>query len=100
MESVPQSFQAFLPSSPVKNLHASRDKNYIIESFLKNASLEAWQWMARQYTSKDIKEVVKNSRSLKPKDVMLWHHLLSIPLEEIRCLQAKSHPTPKSSWNY
>src|SRR4030067_1709089 len=97
---VPQDFQAFLPSSPVSNLDPQRDKWYILESLLKNASLEAWQWMLKTYRDEDIIHMVKTSRILIPKDVMIWCHYFHIPSSEVKCLQPKSPSTPRSSWPY
>ncbi|MBU1966974.1 hypothetical protein KJ707_02355 [Patescibacteria group bacterium] len=100
MLSVPQKFQPLLPSSEVKNLDAGRDKKYIISSFLKNATLDAWRWMLEVYQQQDIIEVVKTSAQLKEKDVNFWTGYFHISRKEVRCLQLKSQRTPKSSWAY
>ncbi len=97
---VPVSFQAFMPSSSVKLLDANRDKNYIIESLLKNADLAAWKWMTKVYPSKDIIGVVKSSKRLTPRDVNFWQIRFNIPRDEIKCLQKDSLKTQKSFWPY
>ncbi|MBU0579224.1 hypothetical protein KKE34_04775 [Patescibacteria group bacterium] len=100
MSKVPSQFQPLLPSSEVKNLDIERDKKYIITSFLKNATLEAWRWMLKVYRKQDIIQVVKTSRHLKEKDVNFWVKFFHLPRKEIRCLRLKSQSTPKSSWEY
>lgn len=100
MSSVPSHFQFLFPSSPIENLTAEADKDYIIETLLRTATLEAWQWMYQQYSAEEIASVIKNSRNLRKKDVMLWSHVLSISPEEILCLQTSSQPGLKKSWAY
>ena len=95
---VPQAFQALLPSSPVANLEPQRDKRYIISSFLKTATLDAWKWMLNTYSKEDIILEVKTTRHLIKKDVTLWMHYYNIPEEEIRCLQPMFPSGHKKSW--
>jgi hypothetical protein len=100
MKTVPTDFQALFPSSPVENLEPELDKVYIIETLLKNASLKAWRWMLANYSSAEISSVIKQAKSLKKRDVLLWSYLLQIPQEEILCLQTKSPAGLNSSWVY
>lgn len=97
---VPLQFQPLLPSSSVTDLNPNRDKYYIIESLLKKATLDAWKWMLRTYATDEIVDVIKNSRTLTPRDVYVWTQLFNISREEIACLQKSSQKTQKSSWVY
>lgn len=97
---VPRTFQFLFPSSPIDALEIQRDKTYIIETFLKNASLDAWQWMTRVYTKNDIVTVLKIATNVRKKDVMLWSNLYNVPESEIACLQPTFRSGLKSSWAY
>jgi hypothetical protein len=100
MKIVPTAFQALFPSSPVENLEPERDRVYIIETLLKNASLKAWRWMLTNYSSAEISSVIKRAKSLKKRDVLLWSYLLQISQKEILCLQTKFPAGLNSSWVY
>ena len=100
MKTVPTAFQALFPSSQVENLEPERDRVYIIETLLKNASLKAWRWMLANYTAEEISSVIKQAKNLNKRDVLLWSYLLQIPQEEILCLQTKSLAGLNSSWAY
>lgn len=99
-DSVPEAFQPLLPSSLISNLSASNDKFYIIESLLKNATLQAWQWMFKQYSASEIVAVLKQSKLLKKKDIVLWANYFKIPYSQFVCLQTKSQAGLKNSWVY
>lgn len=100
MQTVPKQFQFLFPSSSVERLSVERDSFYIIETLLRNATLEAWQWMLRMYLAQDIMHVIRTSSNLRPKDVMLWSSYFDIPLSEISCIQTTSHHGLKNSWAY
>lgn len=97
---IPEQFQSLFPSAPVSNLEVEKDKVYIIETLLKNATLPAWRWLVKNYTSHDIALVLRHARSLRKKDVILWSQYLHIPQEDIVCLQQKSPTGLSSSWVY
>ncbi|MEX0896352.1 MAG: hypothetical protein WDZ94_05490 [Patescibacteria group bacterium] len=100
MSNIPRQFQFLFPSSQVSELRIDKDQNFIIESLLKNATLEAWQWLRKTYSAADIGAVVKSSQNLRKKDVMLWSLVLDIPHKDIACLQTKSPAGLSSSWAY
>ncbi|MEP7166571.1 MAG: hypothetical protein ABI758_01170 [Candidatus Woesebacteria bacterium] len=100
MSSPPQDFQFLFPSSPVQDLLAERDKTYIISTLFRNATLPAWQWLVQTYSKEEMSTVLKTTKTLRKKDVMIWASYLHIPTTEIVCLQTKSQTGLKSSWTY
>ena len=100
MAKVPSSYQFLFPSSQVSTLDSTVDKIYIVESLLRNATLEAWQWLLQNYTKEEVATVVKTSTSLSKKDVRFWSILLTISPKDIACLQTKSQAGLNSSWAY
>ena len=100
MLTVPNHFQFLFPSSQVNQLETARDKTYIIDTLLKNATMPAWKWMMQTYSSQEISSVIKITKTLKKKDVMIWSSYLDIPPESILCLQTKFPAGLKSSWAY
>ncbi len=97
---IPQEFQPLLPSSSIENLDPQRDKKYIIEHLLRNATMKAWYWMLNTYKNSDLQEVICQSRQLHERDVMIWIHYLGIDINSVLCLQKKSQTTHSVSWNY
>ena len=52
--------------------------------------LEANRWVYRSYPAGHIGEVIRKSRQLSKRTVLLWQNLLEIPKEEIICLRTPS----------
>ncbi len=100
MNKVPQELQALFPSTQIQNLDAQKDKNYIIQTLLKNSTLDGWKWMIKEYSSADIAETVKNSRVLTPKETHFWCYYLGIPQKEVLCLNKDLQKMPRTSWAY
>ncbi|NCN82398.1 MAG: hypothetical protein GW947_00360 [Candidatus Pacebacteria bacterium] len=97
---LPKSYQYLFPSSSTTELDVQRDKTYIIETLLKNASLEAWQWMTKTYSKNDITSVLKSATNLKKKDTEIWSIFYKVPKSELACLQPTFRSGLKSSWAY
>ncbi|PIR60423.1 MAG: hypothetical protein COU67_02215 [Candidatus Pacebacteria bacterium CG10_big_fil_rev_8_21_14_0_10_44_54] len=97
---LPKSYQHLFPSSSITDLRIQRDKTYIIETLLKNATLEAWQWMTKTYPKSDIIAVLKSATNLKKKDVQIWSIFYKVPISELACLQPTFRSGLKSSWAY
>src|SRR3989344_723045 len=100
MDKVPSEFQFLFPSSDIKNLDVQRDKAYIVQTLLKNSTMDGWKWMVNTYSSEDIAKVLKTSKLLKPKETYFWSYFLNVPQSEIACLNKDSQKTPKTSWAY
>lgn|SRR3989338_3041678 len=100
MDQLPSEFQALFPSSDIKHLSTQQDKNYIIQTLLKNSTLVGWKWLIKTYSEKDIAEVVKSSKILTPRETYFWSYFLDIPQNEILCLNKGSHKTQRTSWAY
>ena len=97
---LPKSFQSLFPSALISDLEVQQDKTYIIETLLKNASLEAWQWMAQTYSKNEIIAVLKSATNLRKKDVEIWSTFYKVPKSELACLQPTFRSGLKSSWAY
>jgi len=100
MSVISSKLQPLFPSSNIQDLDNQRDKGYIIQTLLKNSTLDGWKWMLETYTNEDISEVLKTSRQLTPKETYFWSYFLNIPESEILCLNKDLQKTPKTSWAY
>ena len=100
MNAVPPKFQVLFPSSDVLNLNVERDKAYIIQTLLKNSTLDGWKWMVTTYSKEDIASVLKISKVLTPRETYFWSYFLHVPQHEILCLNKDLQKTPKTSWAY
>lgn len=95
-----EDLQVLFPSSNIRHLDTQRDKNYIIQTLLKNSTIDGWKWMLEEYTSEDIAFVLKSSKLLTPRETYFWSYFLGIPQNEILCLKQDLRKTPKTSWAY
>jgi len=100
MNKVPSELQALFPSSKIENLDTQKDERYIIQTLLKNSTLDGWKWMLETYSNEEIAKVLKTSKLLTPRETYFWSYFLNIPQDEILCLNNGSHKTPKTSWAY
>jgi hypothetical protein len=97
---VPKEFQFLLQSAPIEKWDAQENKQYIIAKFLHEGTIDAWRWMFRHYSKKEIIEVFKSARDLNEKDALFWCHYLKVPTEEVRCLQPGFQQMRKQHWAY
>ncbi len=100
MSAISSEFQPLFPSSSIKDLDSQRDKEYIIQTLLKNSTLDGWKWMVKTYSNEDISTVLKTSRQLTPKETYFWSYFLNVNQSEILCLNKDLQKTPKASWVY
>jgi len=54
---VPRKFQPYLWSVNIKNLDQEKDKAYIIHQLLHYGDLNAFKWLKKTYTLKQVKEL-------------------------------------------
>lgn len=100
MSSPPSELQVLFPSTNIQELDVNRDKGYIIQTLLKNSTLDGWKWMLQTYSSTEIAAILKDSKILKPRESYFWSYFLDIPQNEILCLNKDLHKTPNTSWVY
>ena len=96
---IPLKFQALFPSINTQQLDPQKDKSFILESLLHTATSDAWDWMLKNYSQKDITEVVITSSLLTPRDVYYWAYKYSLQLNKIKCLQTNSQQQSQIFWN-
>lgn len=63
---MPNEFKKYFWDVNFKELDIEKNKQYIISRLYSYGNLKAIKWIKETYTSKDIKNVAKNSRNLKP----------------------------------
>ncbi|HDQ88776.1 MAG TPA: hypothetical protein ENN92_01355 [candidate division WWE3 bacterium] len=100
MNKIPEKLQVLFPSTEIQNLDTKKDKNYIIQTLVKNSTLEGWNWMLKNYSSEDISSTIKKSRILTPKEIYFWCYYLNIPQKEVLCLNKDLQKMPRTSWAY
>ena len=69
---LPPTLKRFFWDTPVESIDRDANKNYIIARILELGDEAAVEWLGRQYSKKDVRKVVKTSRSLSPKSINYW----------------------------
>ncbi len=100
MNQVPHELQVLFPSSDIQKLNVDEDKNYIIQTLLKNSTLAGWKWMTHTYSNEDIAFVLRTSKILTPRETYFWSYYLAVPQDEILCLNKDLQKTQRTSWVY
>jgi len=80
---IPKRLQWLFWSSPVKDLDLKKDKDYIISQVLNYGTWEDLRWLFKNYSEREIKNVVKNpGKGLWFKDVLnFWNLMFNLKLK-------------------
>lgn len=63
---MPSELKEYFWDTEFEKLDKNKNKRYIISRLYCNGDLKAIKWVKDNYTNKDIEEVARNSRNLKP----------------------------------
>lgn len=89
----PQLFWDVKPESVDLEVH----KRYVIERVLESGTLESVRDLLDTYSTKEIVDVVCNSRNISAKTATYWMYRLKIK-EPIKCLQTQSPAQQNGLW--
>ena len=81
-----ESMAPFFWDVDIHALDPQRHKKFIIERLLKFGTPKEVCWVLETYSSGDLIDVIKNSRSLDRKTANFWAIHFGIPKQEVRCL--------------
>lgn len=98
--SLPDRFKKFFWDVSFADLDKVADYYFILERLLEYGDDEAVRWLLRNYSKKDLMEVITSSRRLSPKTGHFWKCYYQLPEDEIRCLHPPSHRKDNLHWNY
>ena len=80
---MPEDFKKYFWDTKFYELDKEKNKRYIISRLYCNGDLKALKWIKENYTLKDIEDVARNSRNLKPLVANYLRQQLNLKKEEM-----------------
>ena len=80
---MPEDFKKYFWDTKFYELDKEKNKRYIISRLYCSGDLKALKWIKENYTLKDIEEVARNSRNLKPLVANYLRQQLNLKKEEM-----------------
>lgn len=98
--SLPGLFNRYFWDTDVSRLNPQDRPYYVIQRLLEIGNDEAVRWLRKNFSEKQIKEVVCQSREITPKTANFWSLFLGISLKKIKCFQKDFQKTQRAIWPY
>jgi hypothetical protein len=77
----------------IKKLDIQKNKDFIISRVLEHGILKDIHELKKEYSSEEIKKVVKNNKNISRKTATFWANILNIPLKEVKaCSKLQQFP--------
>ncbi len=80
---MPEDFKKYFWDTKFYELDKEKNKRYIISRLYCNGDLKALRWIKENYNLKDIEDVARNSRNLKPLVANYLRQQLNLKKEEM-----------------
>ncbi len=77
----------------INKLDIQKNKDFIISRVLEHGILKDIHELKKEYSSEEIKKVVKNTKNISRKTATFWANILNIPLKEVKvCSKQQQFP--------
>ncbi len=96
--SLPKDLYRFFWDIKPEQLDPSAKPYYVINRLLDKGDLDAARWVLKCFPKETIIETVKTLRDFSPKSARFWAAYLSVPQEEVLCLQPSYLKTRRTHW--
>lgn len=83
----PKSLKSLFWDIEFEDLDIQRHKTFIITRLLNFGDQDCIKWLFNTYSKEEIKDVVKNSRSLLKKPARFWQLYFNLKEDEMRCFE-------------
>jgi len=97
---LPKFLRKYFWDVDVKNLDKKKYSFFIIERLLELGDKKAIDWLEKNYKKREIKRVVKKSRSLSRKSCIFWAQIFNLSKNQVLCLKKLSRKMPKTAWQF
>jgi len=82
---LPETIKRFFWDVDSNTLDTKIDSDFVISRLLEHGDYDAVSWLRKNFTSPEIINVIKSSRSLSLKTASFWALIFNINREEILC---------------
>lgn len=77
-----------------------KNSQFILERLLEYGDKKALIWLLKNYSLKEIKEVIYETRFLSSRSVFFWVNFLNLNKQKVRCLKKSFLERRKAFWPY
>ncbi|EKE05821.1 MAG: hypothetical protein ACD_19C00176G0043 [uncultured bacterium] len=88
---IPDDFKSFFWDIDFSTLNL-KNTQFIIKRILDRGDTNSVKWLLNNYSRKDIKNTIINSRDLSQKTANFWSHVYNLDQSKILCLQKHYSP--------
>ena len=97
---LPLSLYKFFWDVDASKVNPVKSAQYVINRLLDKGDLEAVRWILHTYPRESIKETLKHRLDFSPKTAVFWSRYLSVPREEVKCMQEPYYSLRRQHWQY
>ena len=98
--SLPKFLYRYFWDIKASKLDPQKRPQYVIQRLLEIGDEKAICWLRKNFSQKQIKETLYQSRQISLRTGNFWSLLLGLKREKIKCFQKGSHRTPHAIWPY
>jgi len=98
--SLPKFLHRYFWDIEAGKLNPQKRPQYVIQRLLEMGNEKAVRWVRKNFSEKQIKETLCQSRQISLKTGNFWSLLLGIDRKKIRCFQKGSRQIPHAIWPY
>lgn len=81
-------------------LDAEEYPKYVIARLLEHGDRRAIEWMRKNFTARQINDVLRHSRELSNKSAVFWALVQGVEREDVLCLSTAYRKKRKTVWPY
>lgn len=85
--SLPDSFKNYFWDVNFNSLSLKEDKTFILKRLLDRGNTEAINWMKKNYSDREIKDLLQTNRDISQKTANFWADFLKLDRSKVLCLQ-------------
>lgn len=98
--SLPKFLYRYFWDIDARKLNPQKHSQYVIQRLLELGDIESVRWVRKNFSQKQIKETLCETRQMTLKTANFWSLLLGVNKKRIKCLQKDFRQTQRAIWHY
>ena len=100
MGRLPEFLKKYFWDVDFEDIDLEKRRIYVLRRLLDYGDEEAIQWMWKNFTESEIKDILHNYRGLSLKSANFWAVIVNVKKEDVKCLNRFFRETRKQFWPY
>ena len=100
MKGLPTFLKKYFWDVDFSKLQKNSHSQFIIERILEYGDENSVRWLRNNFDSREIKEVLYNSKNISPKSANFWQLIFNIKRDKILCLKKSFREKRRLIWKY